>query len=52
MHKRVQGGVPPFLMTVEGNEPLGEFKIGDSMGFLVEMVQIQISFLNYVNFTL
>ena len=63
MHKRAQrgpGGVgglrplPPFLMTVGGNEPLGEFGIGGSMESLMKMVALQIenSFRNYVNFTL
>ena len=53
MHKRAQGGgaAAPFLMTVGGNESLGEFKIG-SMESLVEMVQIENSLPNYVNFTL
>ena len=48
------GGRPPlcgssFLMTVGGNEPLGEFKTGGSMEPLVEMVQIENSLQNYVN---
>ena len=35
-----------------GKEPFGEFKIGGSMESLVEMVQIERSLQNYVNFTL
>ena len=46
------GARPSFLMTVAGKEPLGEFKIGGSMESLVEMVQIEKSLRNYVNFTL
>ena len=49
-----QEGRPPIplLMTVGGNEPLGESKIGGSMESLVEMIQIENSLRNYVNFTL
>ena len=49
---RAEGPPPSFLMTVGGNEPLEEFKIGGSMKYLVEMVQIENSLRNYVNFTL
>ena len=46
------GPRPPFLMTVGGKEPLGEFKVGGSMESLVEMVQIEKSLQNVcVNFT-
>ena len=58
MHKRAQRGVgwlrplPPFLMTVGGMSHSGEITIGGSMEYLVEMVQIENSLRNYVNFTL
>ena len=43
---------PPPFKTVGENEPLGEFEIGGSMESLVEMVQIDNSLQNYVNFPL
>ena len=57
MHKHAQKGraVPPIFDDSRGNEPLtysGEFKIGGSMESLVEIVQIENSLQNYVNFTL
>ena len=52
MHKHAQRGAPPIFDDSRRNwTTRGEFEIGGSMEFLVEMVQIENSLRNYVNFT-
>ena len=54
MYKHAQRGrgLPPIFYNSPEMTHSGEFKIGGSMESLVEMVQIENSLQNYVNFTL